>query len=180
MGLALYELYEISELPTGNVPYEVYVPMEEELHLLRAQSPLASDTYWELMCHFHICGQITKRRNQDVKQKACAEDLLLDIDTKGVDITPLLVCTETKIEDRIAQFVSHAYVAKSKEDVFKIGTSFDSLHHQAKYPLSLLKGFLMLWLKRYVTTLIFKPLYRFIPYHLYRPGVRILIWVDTE
>lgn len=37
MGLALHELYEISGLPIGKVPYEEYVYTGEELHLLKVQ-----------------------------------------------------------------------------------------------------------------------------------------------
>lgn len=70
MGLAFHQLYEVSSLPMGELPYEEYVPTEEDLDLLKAQNTLAYDTYWELMCYFHICGQMTKLRNQDVKQKA--------------------------------------------------------------------------------------------------------------
>jgi len=58
MGLALHELYEVSRLVTGDAPYEEYVPTSEELHLLRKEDAQAYETYWEVLCHFHICRQI--------------------------------------------------------------------------------------------------------------------------
>lgn len=53
----------------GKVPHEEYVPTGKELHLLRAQSPLVYDTFWELMYHVHICGQMIKLRNQASNKK---------------------------------------------------------------------------------------------------------------
>ena len=45
MGLALYEMYEVSGLVIGDVPYEEYVPSIEELHLLKKNDPLVYKTY---------------------------------------------------------------------------------------------------------------------------------------
>ena len=58
-GVALHELYEVSGLVMGDAPYEEYVPTSEELHLLRKEDPAVYETYWEVMCHFHICEQIS-------------------------------------------------------------------------------------------------------------------------
>ena len=54
MGLTLHELYEVSGLVMGDAPYEEYVPSSEELHLLKKQDPQVYETYWEVLCHFHI------------------------------------------------------------------------------------------------------------------------------
>ena len=67
MGLALHELYEVSGLVMGDAPYEVYVPTSEELHLLKKEDPQVYETYWEVLCHFHICGQTSSWRNRGVK-----------------------------------------------------------------------------------------------------------------
>ena len=64
MGLAMHELHEVSGLSTGDIPYEEYVPTTEELHHLKREFPGVYETYWEVMCHFHICGQITTWRSQ--------------------------------------------------------------------------------------------------------------------
>ena len=55
MGLALHEMCEVSGLVMGDAPYEEYVPTSEELHLLRKEDPQVYETYWEVLCHFHIC-----------------------------------------------------------------------------------------------------------------------------
>ena len=65
MGLALHEMYKVSGLVIGDAPYEEYVPLTEELHLLKKRDPLVYETYWEVLCHFHICGQ---RRDGEVRE----------------------------------------------------------------------------------------------------------------
>ena len=57
MVLTLHELYEVSGLVMGDAPYEEYVPTSEELHLLKKECPRVYETYWEVLCHFHICSQ---------------------------------------------------------------------------------------------------------------------------
>jgi len=59
MWLALHEMYEVSGLMIRDSPYEEYVPLTEELHLLKKSDPLVYETYWEVLCHFHTCGQVT-------------------------------------------------------------------------------------------------------------------------
>jgi len=59
IGLALYEMYEVSVLVIGDAPYKKYVPSTEEQHMLKKSDPLVCQTYWEVLCHFHICGQAT-------------------------------------------------------------------------------------------------------------------------
>ena len=56
IGFALHELYEVSGLVVGDVPYEEYVPTTEELHLLKKDAPQIYEIYLEVLCHFHICG----------------------------------------------------------------------------------------------------------------------------
>jgi len=68
MGLALHEMYEVSGLMIRDVSYEKYVPSMEELHLLQKSDPLVQETYWEVLCHFHICGQVTGWRSGRIKQ----------------------------------------------------------------------------------------------------------------
>ena len=77
MGFALHELYEVSGLVMGDAPYEEYVPTSKELHLLKKENPQVYETYWEVLCHFHICGQITSWRNRGVKQMSWASYLFV-------------------------------------------------------------------------------------------------------
>jgi len=57
IGFALHEMYEVSGLMIGDVPCEKYVLSTEELHLLKKSKPLMHETYWKVLCHFHICGR---------------------------------------------------------------------------------------------------------------------------
>lgn len=89
-------------------------------------------------------------RKYGMKQKSCVEYLFLNLYIDDKEIQTLSPCTKAEIEEKITHYGTQAFVAKSNMDVFKIGTSFESFHYQAKYPLSniaLLAGFLMLWLK---------------------------------
>ena len=45
MGLALHELYKVSGLVIGDVPYEEYIPITKELHLLKKEEPQVYLTY---------------------------------------------------------------------------------------------------------------------------------------
>ena len=75
MRFALHEMYEVSGLPMGIFLYEEYVPSTEELHLMKKDAPLVYETYWEILCHFHIYDQITGRRTGGVKQLSWANYL---------------------------------------------------------------------------------------------------------
>ena len=101
MGLALHELYEVSGLVMGDAPYEEYVPTSEELHLLKKENPQVYETYWEVLCHFHICGQITSWRNRGVKQMSWASYLFNGINEKDSPVTSLAPSTDEEIAERI-------------------------------------------------------------------------------
>jgi len=50
-----------------DAPYEEYIPSTEELHLLMKSDPLVHETYWEVLCHFQICGQVIGWRSGRIK-----------------------------------------------------------------------------------------------------------------
>ena len=52
--MALHEMWEISILPMGSLPYEEYFPCEVEMALLEKQELALFETYRELMYHFYI------------------------------------------------------------------------------------------------------------------------------
>ena len=58
LGMALYEMWEVSALPMGSLPYEEYFSCEAELALLEKQELALFETYQELMCHFYICSDM--------------------------------------------------------------------------------------------------------------------------
>lgn len=79
-----------------------------------------------------------------MKQRARVEYLFLNLFSDDKELSTLSICTDVEIEERIASFGTQAYITGSNEDVFKVGTSYESFHYQAKYPLSnmtLLAGF---------------------------------------
>ena len=47
-------------------PYEDYIPGMKELHLMKKDAPQVYETYWEVLCHFHICAQTTRLRAREV------------------------------------------------------------------------------------------------------------------
>lgn len=64
-------------------------------------------------------------------KKTLVEYLFTNLYIDAEDLSTLVVCTEAEVAERIAHFGTQAYVAKSDEDIFKAGTSFESFHHQA-------------------------------------------------
>ena len=45
MGFALHEMFEVSGLSMGNLPYEEYISGTKELHLLKRDAPQEYQTY---------------------------------------------------------------------------------------------------------------------------------------
>ena len=72
IGFALHEMYEVSGLPMGDLLYEEYILGTKELHLMKKDAPLVYETYWEVLCHFHMCAQITGLRTGGIKQMSWA------------------------------------------------------------------------------------------------------------
>src|SRR3954463_8606085 len=52
-----WEMQRVSALPMGKFPYEEHVQPSAELELLMVQDPELYSTYWEVLCHFFICGE---------------------------------------------------------------------------------------------------------------------------
>ena len=127
MRLALHELYEVSGLVIGDAPHEEYVPTSEELHLLKKEDPQEYETYWGVLCHFHICGQISFWRNRGVKQMSWASYLFNGTNEKDSPVTNLAPCTDEEIAERINAFIS-SYTTELNEDTFKPDTIFESFH----------------------------------------------------
>jgi len=56
MGFALHEMFEVLGLSMGDLSYEEYISNTKELHLLKRDASQMYETYWEVLCHFHICA----------------------------------------------------------------------------------------------------------------------------
>ena len=96
MGLALHEMYVVSGLVIGDAPYKEYVPSTEELHLLKKSDPLVYETYWEVLCHFHIYGQVTRWRSGGIKQMSWANYLFPGVNKANL-MTRLAPSTDEEI-----------------------------------------------------------------------------------
>jgi len=72
-------MFEISGLPMGDLPYEEYISDTEELHLLKKDAFQVYETYWEVLCYFHICAQTTRWKSGRVKQMSWANYLFRDL-----------------------------------------------------------------------------------------------------
>ena len=107
LGFALHEMYEVSGLSMGEVPYEEYVPGAEKLQILRRDGVEIYDTYWELLCHFHICLHLTGACSRGVKQTCWANYLFLGREDKRSSIGRLGVATDDEINVRISQTVGY-------------------------------------------------------------------------
>lgn len=152
LGFALHEMFEVSGLPMGELPYEEFVPTEEELNQLKAKSPEIYNTYWEVLCHFFICGKLTKWRSGGLKQISWAKYLFNGVMSKNEEIFPRGRSTREDVQTMLKGELDK-FTSDSMEGGFPTGSHFHSYFHQAKAPLSekaLLAGFFMLRLKRCV------------------------------
>ena len=53
--MTLQDMWEVSALLMGSLPYEEYFPCESDLALLEKHESALFKAYKELMCHFYIC-----------------------------------------------------------------------------------------------------------------------------
>jgi len=105
IGLAFHEMYEVSGLVIGDALYEEYVSSTEDLHLLKKSDPLVYDTYWEVLCHFHICGQVIGWRSGGIKQISWANYLFPGVN-KTNPMTRLAPSTDKETIERISASTS--------------------------------------------------------------------------
>lgn len=61
LGVAYYEMYYVSSLPYGKFPYMKHFLTNGKLEQWK-QMLEALETYWEVLCHFHICMDLCDRR----------------------------------------------------------------------------------------------------------------------
>ena len=54
LGMVLLEMWEVSNLPMGLLPYKEYFPYTEELAQLEKNEPALYETYRKLICHYYI------------------------------------------------------------------------------------------------------------------------------
>src|SRR3954470_22498838 len=87
-------MQHVSGLSAGKFPYEEHVPPSAELELLKIQDPELYSTYWEILCHFFICGELKDRGRGGVAFSTWAEYLFPGIGADQVE--ELTVLSELK------------------------------------------------------------------------------------
>jgi len=78
--MALHEMWEVSALPMGSLPYEEYFPYEAELALLEKQEPTMFETYRELKCHFYICSDMHGNYKEGSNSKSWGDYLFANLE----------------------------------------------------------------------------------------------------
>jgi len=106
MGLALHEMYDVSGMMIGDAPYEEYVPSMQKLHLLKKSDPLVYDTFWEVLCHFHIYWQVTGWRSGGINQMSWANYLFPRVNKANPMARLALSTTGEEIFERISASTS--------------------------------------------------------------------------
>lgn len=69
LGFSLHEMFKVSLLSRGELPYEEYVPTTKELNQLKEKDIIIYETYWEMPYNFRICAEISGMRRQGVGLK---------------------------------------------------------------------------------------------------------------
>jgi len=100
MRFTLHEMFEVSGLSMRDLPYEEYIPSTEELHLLKSDAPHMYEIYWEALCHFHICAQVTGWRSGGVKQMSWANYLFCGLVEKSSIVSRLAANTDAEIHGK--------------------------------------------------------------------------------
>src|SRR4051812_11108535 len=85
IGISPWEMQHVSGLFAGEFPYEEHVPPSAELELLKMQDPELYSTYWEVLCHFFICGESKSRGRGGVVFSTWAEYLFPGIAADQVE-----------------------------------------------------------------------------------------------
>lgn len=63
LGMSLEEKYCVTGLSPGELPYEEYIPCEDELRPLRESELDLYNTCWKMLCDFLICQNIKTTRH---------------------------------------------------------------------------------------------------------------------
>ena len=135
LGMALHEMWEVSALPMGSLPYKEYFPCEAELALLEKQKPDLFENYSELMCHFCICLDVHGGfKGNSNRLKSWADYLFTTLEKAPKEARFGVV-----VEDILRIMKKHDHrdiLLKEDEGVYEKGDTFKSFHHQACQPVS--------------------------------------------
>jgi len=131
--MTLHEMWEVSALPMGYLPYEEYFPCETELALLEKQEP--AETYRELMCHFYICSSVHGNpKGVSSSSKSWGNYLFPNLED-----APEAAHYGVADEDIFWRMKEHAQgdiVLEEDDGIYEKGDILRSFHHQARQPMS--------------------------------------------
>jgi len=86
-----------------------------------------------MLCHFHICTEITVLRSGGIRQMAWANYLFKGLGDKIGQMSHLALSTNIEIEERINTSAS-SYTIESNEDTFNSDMVFESfVYNQDPY-----------------------------------------------
>ncbi|ONK79645.1 uncharacterized protein A4U43_C01F8480 [Asparagus officinalis] len=132
LGLALHEMHKISGLPMGQMLYQEYFPSNHELSQLKDP----------------------KRTKSNVSLKQFASYLFRNLESNsGEAICELAPLTPSGVNSLMKKIDAHSYTISSHQGGFPARTKFKSFlwHATASIrPMTLLAGYLAIWLKKYV------------------------------
>ncbi|ONK73232.1 uncharacterized protein A4U43_C04F28720 [Asparagus officinalis] len=158
LGLALHEMNNVSGLLMGNMVYQEYFPSNWELHQLKSATPNCYDTLWDLTYHYHVAlagvKPLSKKTKPQISLKKFADYLFRNLESNsGEVICELRPLTPSEINELIKKSSAQSYTTASIEDDFPAGTKFQTFLWHAMQPIppmTLLAGYLTIWLKKYV------------------------------
>ena len=99
------------------------------LHLMKIDAMLVYETYWEVLCHFHICSQTTRLKVGGVKQISWVNYLFQGLGDKIGLVSQWAANTNAEIKKRIHALAS-SYTTESDENTFKRDTIFEIIIRQ--------------------------------------------------
>ena len=80
LEMALHEMWEVSNLLMGSLPYEEYFSCTKELAQLEKKELALYETYRELMCHFYVCLDLHSSRKATNNLKTWVDYLFPSLD----------------------------------------------------------------------------------------------------
>ena len=149
LGLALHEMWEISNLSMGSMPYEEYFPCAIELEQMEKDDQEMFKTYQELMCHFYICMDDHNARGNANGIKVWAYYLFPNLDDALEEVQ--FSISDADINQKMISSGHEDVILDEDDSVYEKGDKIKSFHYQAKHHISrktLLVGFLSVWLKK--------------------------------
>ncbi|ONK58155.1 uncharacterized protein A4U43_C09F8780 [Asparagus officinalis] len=116
------------------------------------------ETLWDLTCHYHIAlaqsEPLTKRTKSNVSLKQFTSYLFRNLESNsGESICELAPLTSSGVNSLLKKIDAHSYTISSAESGFPAGTKFKSFLWHATAPtrpMTLLVGYLAIWLKKCV------------------------------